>query len=318
MLSGLMGLARRLWWSHGGALGVGGAVPGSLVQLRQIRAAPRYTLECHVRAATGAVYLGEHEALCRVLGRYKMFVDTRDRGFGSHLLLDGYWEIWLTRFLARAIRPEMVCVDVGANLGYYALLMADIVGPTGRVLAFEPNPAVARLLEANLGVNGFAARSRVLPMALGDGSAASGAFAVPHGEPKNAALIAPGTEAHFAGAAEVLQVPVIAFDSLADAPPRIDLVKIDAEGAEDAILRGMAAMLRRDRPLLVLEFNAARAYDGQAVLAELLGIYGAVHRLDSARGVEPCSVQAVMAATDREDQLLVFGDAERLGAAGAP
>jgi hypothetical protein len=111
---------------------------------------------------------------------------------------------------------------------------------------------------------------------------------------------------------------VLAFDSLAEAWPRIDIVKIDAEGAEDGILRGMAAMLRRDRPLLVLEFNAARPYDGHAVLAGLLEIYGAVHRLDSAHGVLPSSVGAVMAATDGEDQLLVFADPARLRGLGGP
>src|SRR5438309_1518671 len=120
MLGRLANRLRGLWWSHGALLTPGSAPPGGLVHLRQIRSDPRYVLESRVRALSGAVYLGEGQALCRVLGRYKMFVDTRDRGFGSHLLLDGYWEIWLTRFLARAVRPGMACLDIGANLGYYA------------------------------------------------------------------------------------------------------------------------------------------------------------------------------------------------------
>lgn len=289
--------------------------PGGIVHLRQIGEDNRTVLEARVRALAASTYLGEREALCRVLGRYKMFVDTRDRGLASHLLLDGYWEIWLTRFLARAVQPGMVCVDIGANLGYYALLMADLAGPRGRVLAVEPNPAVARLLQSNLDVNGFAGRAEVLPLALGDGSLARARLAIPLGEPKNAALLPSDAEA---GTAELVEVPVAAFDALAGAPPRIDLVKIDAEGAEDAILRGMAATLRRDRPILVLEFNPARPYDGRAVLAALLEIYGAVHELDIARGLKPCSVEAVMAATDREDRLLLFGEEARLRAAGGP
>jgi FkbM family methyltransferase len=318
MLGRLARFLRGLWWRHGAAFGARATPPGGLVHLQQIRNDPRYALECRVRSLTGAVYLGECQALCRVLGRYKMFVDTRDRGLGSHLLLDGYWEIWLTRLIARAVRPGMVCVDVGANLGYYALLMADLAGPQGRMLAIEPNPDVARLLQANLDVNGYGTRSQVMAVALGDGHAASGFLAIPHGEPKNAALIPGAAAGHFAGQAAVVEVPVLAFDSLAEAWPRIDIVKIDAEGAEDGILRGMAAMLRRDRPLLVLEFNAARPYDGHAVLAGLLEIYGAVHRLDSAHGVLPSSVGAVMAATDGEDQLLVFADPARLRGLGGP
>jgi FkbM family methyltransferase len=318
MLGRLGQFLRGLWWRHGAVLGARPTPPGGLVHLPQIRSDPRYALECRVRSLTGAVYLGDRQALCRVLGRYKMFVDTRDRGLGSHLLLDGYWEIWLTRLIARAVRPGMACVDVGANLGYYALLMADLAGPQGRVLAVEPNPGMARLLQANLDVNGFGPRSQVLAAALGDGSAASGCLAIPHGEPKNAALVPGAAAAQHAGQAAVVEVPVLAFDSLVGSWPRTDLVKIDAEGAEDAILRGMAAMLRRDRPLLVLEFNAARPYDGHALLAALLEIYGAVHRLDSARGVLPSSIAAVMAATDREDQLLVFADSARLRGLGGP
>ncbi|MFC7475292.1 FkbM family methyltransferase [Dankookia sp. GCM10030260] len=316
MLARLAQILRSLWWRHG--FGARRTPPGGLVHLGQIRSDPRYVLECRVRSLTGAVYLGDSQALCRVLGRYKMFVDTRDRGLGSHLLLDGYWEIWLTRLIARAVRPGMACVDVGANLGYYALLMADLAGPRGRVLAIEPNPAVARLLQASLDVNGYGPRAEVMAVALGDGSDGTGFLAIPHNEPKNAALVAGAAAGHFAAHAAVVEVPVLAFDSLAEAWPRIDLVKIDAEGAEDAILRGMAAMLRRDRPLLILEFNHARPYDGAAVLAELLGIYGAVHRLDSAHGVLPSSIAAVLAATDGEDQLLVFGDAARLHGIGGP
>ncbi|MFZ4405905.1 MAG: FkbM family methyltransferase [Paracraurococcus sp.] len=318
MLGRLANRLRSLWWAHGPVLSAHTAPPGGLLHLHEIREAPRYALECRARALSAAVYLGDRQALCRVLGRYKMFVDTRDRGLGSHLLLDGYWEIWLTRFLARAVRPGMACVDIGANLGYYALLMADIAGPTGRVLAIEPNPPMARLLQASLDINGFGPRAEVLAMALGDGSLASGTLAIPHGEPKNAALVPAHAAGHYAGHAEVVEVPVTAFDSLVTGLPRIDLVKIDAEGAEDGILRGMAATLRRDRPLMVLEFNPARPYDGHAVLAMLLEIYGAVHRLDSGRGVLPTTIEAVMAATDREDQLLVFGEAESLRIAGAP
>ena len=49
-------------------------------------------LEALCRARTQPAYLGENEALCRILGRYKLYVDTRDSGLGAHLLLDGFWE----------------------------------------------------------------------------------------------------------------------------------------------------------------------------------------------------------------------------------
>src|SRR5436853_284660 len=78
----------------------------------------------------------------RVLGSCKMYLDTRDTGFGSHVSLDGYWEPWITVFVARQLRPGMVAIDVGANYGYYSLLFAALVGDTGHVYAIEPNPEI--------------------------------------------------------------------------------------------------------------------------------------------------------------------------------
>jgi FkbM family methyltransferase len=298
-------------WAWSGARRAGG-----LVGLGRLAYGARYPLECRIRAAATTAYLGDHRAVCWVLGRYKLFVDTRDRGIGCLLMLDGYWEIWLTRLVARAVRKGMVCVDVGANLGYYALLMAELCGPDGKVIAVEPNPATAELLSATLAINGFAGRSEVLALALGDGSRTCGGLVVPHGEPKNAALIPDGSAPLYAAIGPVVEVPIIAFDALAADGPRIDLVKIDAEGAEADILRGMASMLRRDRPLLVVEFNAARPYDARALLDGLLAIYGAIHELHPIEGLRPTGAGPLLAATDGEDRLLVCGDADRLGALG--
>lgn len=80
-------------------------LPGTLLSLDELRGPDRYRAECICRAATQAVYLGEHKVLSRVLGRYKMFLDTRDQGFGAHVMLDGYWEMWLTQFIARLVTP---------------------------------------------------------------------------------------------------------------------------------------------------------------------------------------------------------------------
>src|SRR5207245_9955667 len=77
----------------------------------------RYHLENRCRALANPVYLGDQTALCRILGFYKLYVDTADTGFGSHVLLEGYWEIWLTIFFARHLQPGMTVIDVGANFG---------------------------------------------------------------------------------------------------------------------------------------------------------------------------------------------------------
>ena len=82
--------------------------------------------EAEVRALCQTAYLGDHEALCRVLGRYKIYVDTRDIGIASHLMLEGYWEMWVTQAMMRMVRRGSVVADIGANLGYFTLLLADL------------------------------------------------------------------------------------------------------------------------------------------------------------------------------------------------
>ena len=75
----------------------------------------RRSLEALCWARAQPVYLGENEGLCRILGRYKLCVDTRDQGLCAHLLLDGFWEMGLTMYIARHVRDGMVAIDIGAN-----------------------------------------------------------------------------------------------------------------------------------------------------------------------------------------------------------
>jgi hypothetical protein len=74
------------------------------------------------------IYLGDHVSLCKILTKYKMYVDTRDMGIVPHLMMDGYWESWLTQCLARIVKDGDVCLDIGANLGYYSLMMSELSG----------------------------------------------------------------------------------------------------------------------------------------------------------------------------------------------
>lgn len=121
----------------------------------QLLEAPRAENVAEIRALCRTVAFGRDTALTRVLGRYQMFIDTRDNTISPHLVLEGYWEMWVTEAMLRVIRPGMTCLDIGANLGYFSVLMADLVGPTGRVLAFEPNLDMASRARRSLSINGM-------------------------------------------------------------------------------------------------------------------------------------------------------------------
>lgn len=264
------------------------------------------TLEALCRARAQPVYVGENEGLCRILGRYKLYVDTRDRGLCAHLLLDGFWEMGLTMHIARHVRAGMVAIDVGANFGYYTILLGALVGETGHVVAIEPAPAAAAMLRRSVELNGFQSVTTVVEAAAGAGDAAHSLLYVPEREPKNAQIVA-SPEGLDAGAGTLHRVAQSSVDGLVADRHRVDFIKIDAEGAEEAVVAGMLATLRRDRPLLVLEFNAARAREPERLLGTLCDIYGPPRYLDLRGNMLKATPAKLLRERYATDWLLVFG-----------
>ncbi len=275
----------------------------SFVNLWEIAAWDRFELEALCRAQTQAIYLGDHTGLCRILGRYKFYVDTRDRGFGSNVLLDGFWEMWLTQFMARYVKPGMVVADVGANYGYYSVLLADLVGGEGHLYAVEPNPQAALWLRRSLSLNGFDGNVTVCEAAAGGEDSGVIRLLVPNDEPKNATIVPQG-ERFQAGDAALHEVPCRSLDSITRAHDRVDFVKIDAEGAEEAIFGGMAGLLERHRPAVVLEFNTDRYADPAGFLALLGRHYPALKQVDYSGNAAPVTAETVLAERNGHDWLL--------------
>lgn len=274
-----------------------------LVSLRELASADRFELESRCRALTKPVYLGEHTVLSRILGSYKLYLDTRDTGFGSHVMLDGYWEMWLTIFFARHLRPGMTVVDVGANFGYYTVLFGALVGKAGRVWAFEPNPETAAYLRRSVELNGFRLRTTIVAAAAGGEDGGKVRLFAPHGEPKNAAVVGPAAVLP-PELGTVHQVPQVTIDQATAAAQRIDFVKIDAEGAEEAVIAGMIQTLRRDRPPLILEFNAARYRDAGRFMDQLRQVYSSICYIDFDGNAVAAPLDRVVTDRSGDDWLL--------------
>jgi len=262
---------------------------------------PRSELEEAIRRVVQTVYLGDGLVLARILGRHKIFLRSADRGFACHLMLDGYWEMWLTQFLARHVKPGMTVIDVGANFGYFTLLLGDLVGTTGHVVAVEPNPDAAALLKESVLLNGHWTRTKVVPHALG-ASAGRGWLFAPDGEPKNATLVGKND----LSGGRTIEVSTLTLDEVALDYDKVDLVKIDAEGGEQGIVAGMRQLIARHRPTIVLEFNAARYTDPRRFLDELLASYGTARELSLHGELLPLDRASVLDQTTREDRILLF------------
>jgi len=272
-----------------------------VLTLTDIARMKRVAAEEAMRERAQAVPVSDGLILARVLGRYKMLLSAADRGFACNVMLDGYWESWLTRFLAGRLKAGMHVADIGANFGYYTLLMAAAVGPAGRVHAIEPHPETAHVLRQNVVLNGFDRYTEVHELALGAEISGEVTLFTPDGEPKNATVVA--TAPPHGGRA--VTVRATSFDELLG-DQRLDLVKIDAEGAEVGILAGMARLIERHRPAMVLEFNAARYGDPAAVLGSLLRIYGRAKVISHEGYAEPIAPETVLSTQIGEDWLLYF------------
>jgi FkbM family methyltransferase len=266
-----------------------------LFEVADLASGNRSDNEARIRDLCFNAWLGNATSLCRVLGRYKMFIDTDDVGLSTHLLLDGYWEMWTTEAMQRLVKPGLTVVDVGANLGYFTLLLGELVGPTGEVHAFEPNPAMVSRLRRSVAVNGFADRTRIHAVALAADAGQAG-FTVPPGEPKNGHLTTvPG---------DGIPVTLQRLDSLEILP---DFIKIDVEGSEELVWRGMAGILAARRPLTILiEFVLDRYADPALFLDEILRHGFRLSRLDPDLGVLQVTCEAVLAANPTADQILVL------------
>jgi FkbM family methyltransferase len=163
-----------------------------------------------------------------------------------------------TDALLRLLEPGGVFVDIGANSGYFTVLAALCVGAEGRVLAFEPNPAVRRQLERHLAVNDVADRVTVSNVALADRDEDAVRFFVsclPDNNGISSLMPPPETIARGGLRADAtIAVPVRSFDTWSQSAGlhRIDMVKIDVEGAELQVLTGMSRTIVQVPPRRII------------------------------------------------------------------
>jgi len=211
-----------------------------------------------------------------------------DRGsyIGSTIYWTGYHHRRDMRWLGAVLRPGMVFVDVGANIGEFTLFGAKRVGSSGKVLAFEPGDAMVDVLARNVAANRLT-QVEIHRIGLGDRDATLPLFAPGPAEGEDPHLYSTYRRAHGGGAARPVQTIRIRplDDVLAEHPlERLDVMKIDVEGGELPALEGARATLARHRPRLMVEFNrATSAAAGYTVddLARLLVEQGyALSRVD--------------------------------------
>ena len=175
---------------------------------------------------------------------FKLFLNPADSFIYMEILRNKIWEPAETRLVRETVKPGDVAVDIGANLGYFTLLFSTLVGPEGRVHAFEPEPGNFALLKRNVEAN----RRENVVLVNKAVSAKTGKERLYISE-ENAG----GHTIYSAGSRESVAVDAVRLDEyFASASSRVDFVKMDIQGAEGAALEGMMPLLRQNGRVKIL------------------------------------------------------------------
>jgi len=191
----------------------------------------------------------------------RVFFNLRDLAVGLQVC-QGTFDPEIEQILVRLVAPGMSVVDVGANLGYYTLVMARA---GARVHAFEAFPYNHRLLARNVAENGLT--GSVVTHLVGCASAAGTGRVCAEPETVNlgSMFVLADSDAPMPEGLDCVEIPLARVDDLVPAGEVVGVVKIDVEGAELDVLRGMSRILGRDRPVVLLELNSRALRENRGV-----------------------------------------------------
>jgi FkbM family methyltransferase len=214
-----------------------------------------------------------YEYVARTRFGKRLSGNTRDM-VQQYIYYFGLWEAEMTWWLGGQLRRGDTFVDVGANIGYYALLGSALVGPQGQVVAVEASPSIARTLQENVRLNG-GSNVRIVNCAASDRPGKLEFFRGPeHNSGQSSMLQHEGSQAE--GAVDALPLSdILRREEL----EQCRVIKIDVEGAEWAVLQGLAPHLKRCRRELQLLVEIHPQYLGEqgirpGAIIELLANHG--------------------------------------------
>jgi FkbM family methyltransferase len=171
----------------------------------------------------------------------------------------GIREPGVLRFAKDRIRSGNTVLDVGAHVGEWTLLFSELVGESGRVVAFEPDPVARASLEKNLEMNGIS-NVHVEEKGVSDKAGKALLAAERFGSGLSSIIPSRGRGTRH----KVLEVETTTLDKYCETQGiSPDWIKIDAEGAEPLILRGMRHLIRTAHPSVILEFHADALTDDE-------------------------------------------------------
>lgn len=192
--------------------------------------------------------------LAKIIDDLYLYTDRNEKSVGQWLSNTGYWEPWITSWLTKNISPGYKCLDIGANYGYYTRIMEKLSGPSGRVYAVEANPELCGLIKKS-----------IIDFPIEDGAEVniiSGAASNKNGEEildistqyiGGSSIVYAKTSSPSSIDSSLwdkrISVNSFRLDDIID--EKIDLIKIDIEGAEPLAWEGMGNILETAKTVVI-------------------------------------------------------------------
>ena len=168
----------------------------------------------------------------------------QDTDVSLSLIVHGCWEKYETQVFRKIVKKDMVVVDIGAHIGYYTLIAAELVGLKGKVFAFEPDPDNYNLLVKNIKLNGY---TNIISVKKAISNKTGKAKLFMSSKNKSSSQLY-----HADSLRESIVVDVTTLDEFfKDYDGKVNLIKVDIEGAEMAAFQGMANLIRKNDDLAI-------------------------------------------------------------------
>ena len=197
-----------------------------------------------------------------------MVLNPRQKGIDRDLIACGVREPYMTDIVGSLLKRGDIVVDIGANIGYYALLECSMVGRLGHVYAIEPVPDNCERLAANVRLNQYANIS-VHQVAIGYKNRTQ---SMSLSEMCNMSTL---ERSDYRSYAKIIRVKVISLDDFMRGKPYPNLLRMDIEGYEYWLVKGASKLLSQDKPLRIcmeLHFDVLR--EKTAEMVKELECYG--------------------------------------------
>lgn len=208
---------------------------------------------------------------------YKMVIDLEDPGISRSLLLFGERELDHKVMLERVLKPGMTVFDIGANIGYYVLMQSRLIGAEGAIVAVEPLPSNIEMLKRNLALNGLGDKVEVVHAAVSDRAEILPFHVAKHSNLGTFQTQGSGSE-HLTG--EVIEINTTTVPELATAHGTPDLLRMDVEGHEVAVINGLLPAVREGSlaPMIVFETHLSRYGPDNDMAATLRALFDCGYR----------------------------------------